>query len=200
MEQALVILLHGVGSNGANIAPLGEALAGQLPGLRCVAPNAPHAFPMPGGFQWFSLDGITPANRLERVTGARTAFDALLSKIIAEEGFADDLDRVVLVGFSQGSIMALDAVARGRWPVGAVVAFSGRLATPISPKAAIDTPVLLIHGADDAVIPASESESAMGRLDEAGFDTAIRILPGLDHGISVEGVAIITAFLEEILD
>lgn len=200
MEHALVILLHGVGSNGANIAPLGDALAAQLPGVRSVAPDAPHPFPMPGGFQWFSLDGITPANRPERIAGARAAFDALLGKIIAAEGFADDLERVVLVGFSQGSIMALDAVARGRWPVAAVVAYSGRLATPVGTKAAVDTPVLLIHGADDAVIPASESEAAMAALDEAGFDTAIRILPGLDHGISMEGVAIATAFLEEILE
>jgi len=200
MEQALVILLHGVGSNGANIAPLGDAFAAQLPGLRSVAPNAPHPFPMPGGFQWFSLDGITPANRPERIAGARAAFDTLVSKIIKAEGFDDALDRVVLVGFSQGSIMALDAIARGRWPVGAVIAYSGRLATPIGAKAAIDTPVLLIHGAEDAVIPASESENAMDALNEAGFDTAIRILPRLDHGISPEGVAIATAFLEEILE
>ena len=48
-----------------------------------------------------------------RVAAARAPFDALLAGIVAEHGLTDALDRVALVGFSQGSIMALDAVATG---------------------------------------------------------------------------------------
>ncbi|MDT8870818.1 hypothetical protein RAA17_05855 [Komagataeibacter rhaeticus] len=59
-------------------------------------------------------------------------FDDTLQSCISEAGFENRLDRVVLVGFSQGSIMALDAAISGRWPVAGVAAFSGRLASPPS--------------------------------------------------------------------
>jgi phospholipase/carboxylesterase len=71
-----------------------------------------------------------------------------------------DLHKVALVGFSQGAIVALDAAVSGRWPVAAVIAFSGRLAALSPWSAALATPVLLIHGDHDQVIPYTESVQA----------------------------------------
>ena len=103
---------------------------------------------------------MTEANRLPRVGAARAEFDRVVQAQLDASGFADKLDRVAFVGFSQGSIMALDALVSGRWPVAALVAFFGRLASPepLAPKPGART--LLIHGEADPVIPAEEAPRA----------------------------------------
>ena len=195
MADSLVILLHGVNADGADLAPLGAQWRRALPNTAFAAPDAP--FSSGYGFQWFSLDGITAANRFARVVAARAPFDAVLRNIIAAHGLSDHLERVALVGFSQGSMMALDALASGRWAFGASVAFSGRLASPPPLAPALATPVLLIHGDDDSVIASSESEEAAAVLQKLGVATQLHILRGVDHTISSDGALLAQAFLAE---
>jgi phospholipase/carboxylesterase len=200
MNDALVILLHGVGSRGADIAVLERAWAPILPGAAFAAPDAPFAFDQAAqGQQWFSVAGVTEADRPARVVAARPAFDATLERIVTERGFADRLDSVALVGFSQGSIMALDAVASGRWKVGAVVAFAGRLAKPEPFAAAVATPVLLVHGTADPVMPVALAEDAEARLVGAGMTVHRRMIPGLGHQLDARGAQIAGQFLAETL-
>ncbi|RVT90028.1 phospholipase [Rhodovarius crocodyli] len=192
MKRPLVILLHGVGSDGADIGRLAGFWGQSLPGAIFEAPDGPE--PMGAGRQWFSVAGVTAQNRPARVAAARPGFDAVLNDILARH-HVDDLRGVALVGFSQGAIMALDGLADGRWPVGAVVAFSGRLATPPPLAPATGTPVLLLHGALDPVMPPAESEQAAETLRGLGVRVQCRIIPGLDHAISAEGAAMAGHFL-----
>lgn len=185
--DVLVIMLHGVGSSGSDLAPLADAWSTALPGGVFASPNAPAASSFGSGYQWFSVAGVTEENRTGRIQDARPSFDAVISTIIEENGFSDRLNRVAFVGFSQGTIMALDAVASGRWPVGAVVGFSGRLASPLPLQPSLQTPVLLIHGNADQVIPATESTRAAAALEALGVVVETLILPGLPHTISNEG-------------
>lgn len=193
MSDRLVILLHGVGSNGADMAGLAPALSASLPDTRFVAPDAPDRFN--GGFAWFSIIGVTEENRPARVEAARPAFDAVIDEIITREGFADRLDRVAFVGFSQGSIMALDALASGRWAVGAIVAFSGRLASPQPLTPAIGTPLLLVHGDADRVMPVAEIGKAETTLGALGVQVRASTLAGVGHTISAQGAMEAAAFL-----
>lgn len=198
MSSSLVIFLHGVGSRGSDLAPLASVFAPHLPETAFVAPDAPFAFDGGGaGRQWFSIRGVTDANRQQRIIDARDEFDATLAGVIHEHGLSGQLDRVALVGFSQGSIMALDAFVSGRWPVGAIVAFSGRLASPepLAPSRA--TRILLVHGEADTVIPARESVAAEQRLKAAGANVAVHLLPGVVHTISSGGADAAAAFLSE---
>lgn len=74
MSEGLVVFLHGVGSSGAMFAALAEQWAEQKPGLTLVAPDAPFAFDRGGpGRQWFSVSGVTPANRAGRIVQARAS-------------------------------------------------------------------------------------------------------------------------------
>jgi phospholipase/carboxylesterase len=191
----LVIMLHGVGSSGADLAPLSNAWTQALPGAVFVSPNAPAPSSFGSGYQWFSVAGVTEENRSGRIQEARASFDTVISTIVEENGFSDRLDRVALVGFSQGTIMALDAVASGRWPVGAVVGFSGRLASPLPLEPATATPILLIHGSADPVIPSAESTKAAAALQALGMTVDTVIVPGLPHTISAEGAAQAGRFL-----
>ena len=199
MAKALVIFLHGVGSNGDDLAPLGHHWATLLPDVIFAAPNAPERFAAGFGWQWFSLTDVTPENRPGRVRAARAAIDATLNAIVAQHGFADRWQDVVLVGFSQGSIMALDALASGRYPLAGVVAFSGRLAVEgqLTPQAHV--PALLIHGQADEVIPWQESESAATRLRAAGVPVDARFEPATGHTISGPGAMHAAAFIGQCL-
>lgn len=191
----LVVFLHGVGARGDDLAELGEVWRADLPGVAFAAPDGPEPFDgAPFGRQWFSILGVTPQNRGARLATAASAFDAVVDLAIAR---ADTTaERTALVGFSQGSIMALDAIGRGRRFAG-VVAYSGRLGRPpvgVPSK----TPVLLIHGRDDAVIPFGESEIAARVLAAAGVEVGLELRPGLDHGIDDAGVRLGGAFLRRI--
>jgi phospholipase/carboxylesterase len=193
----LVVLLHGVGATGADLAPLAKPLAAFLPSTAFVSPDAPALFD--GGRhsrQWFSVAAVNADNRQRRIEQARDGFDRVVKAAIAEQGFAGRLDRVALFGFSQGAIMALDAIASGRWSVAAVVASSGRLpGAPQRPPGAAATPVLLLHGEADTAVPVEESRSAATRLRAAGFAVETRFFAQLGHAISGEGVEAAGAFL-----
>ncbi len=192
--DSLVILLHGVGSNGQDLAPLAGIWRDALPNAAFAAPDAPDPFDQGSfdqgpGYQWFSIAGVTEATRPQRVAAARAAFDRTLQAVLDQHGFADRLDRVAFVGFSQGSIMALDAVASGRWTPGAVVAFSGRLSSPPPLAPARPLPLLLIHGAADPVIPAAETVQAAATLAGLGYQVESHVLRGVVHTISNQGAA-----------
>ncbi|MGK3130277.1 alpha/beta hydrolase [Pantoea sp. C8B4] len=199
MAKALVIFLHGVGSNGDDLAGLGQHWASLLPDVAFASPNAPYPFEHAMGYQWFSLTGITPENRPARVRQARAAFDETLQQLMAQHGMAGAWDKVILVGFSQGSIMALDALASGRYPLAGVVAFSGRLSFEGALTPNPQTPALLIHGKVDDVIPFSESESAVARLQAAGVTVEARYEAATGHTISSQGAMQAAAFIAQCL-
>ena len=169
-SNSLVIFLHGVGANGADLAPLADTLLPFLPSSVFASPDGPEQFDGGGsGRQWFSVAGVTQANRSERVRHARAAFDRVVSSEIEKHGFAGRFDRIAFFGFSQGAIMALDAVATGRWPVRAVVAASGRLATAPEAKTEHLTKILLMHGENDPVIAAQEISGCGGTAASRWF-------------------------------
>lgn len=200
MKDSLVVFLHGVGSRGDDLAPLGEMWQGFLPRTAFESPDGTEPFSGGGhGRQWFSVAQVTEANRPARVQAARPAFDAMVSGLMAKHGLADRPDRVAFVGFSQGAIMALDAVASGRWPIAGVVAFSGRLPAGLSETPALDTNVLMIHGSADPVMPVGESLRAEALFTKAGISAQARVIPGLGHTISQEGAGWAADFLAEVL-
>ena len=189
----LVILLHGVRAAGVDMNWLADALSQHVDGALFAQPDAPFPDDLAGvGRQWFSTKDITDDDRPARVEAARGAFDAVLAAILDRYRRAD-LRGVALVGFSQGAIMALDAVVSGRWPVAACVAFSGRL-TVAAPRS-VKVPLLLAHGLDDGVVPATETKTAARLLRGSGADVRQVLLPGLGHAISAEGAARAGRFL-----
>ena len=195
-RESLVVLLHGVGGSGADLAALGGALRPFLPNAAFVSPDAPNPFDAdPSRRQWFSIVAVDDRNRAERVAAARAGFDRVVAHEIDQVGLGGRLERVAFFGFSQGAIMALDALAGGRWPVAAVVAASGRLVLPPGPKAAKATPVLLLHGDRDDVVPAAETRQAERLLRGAGFAVEAHVYPSLGHSVSYEGLQAAGKFL-----
>ncbi len=196
-DDSLVVFLHGVGARGGDLAPLAAPMRSLLPRTRFAAPDAPEPFDRGPGWQWFSVTGVSEADRPRRIAAARAQFDRIVTAQLEQFGFLGQPDRVALVGFSQGAIMALDAIASGRLRFAAVVAFSGRLASPEPLAPAPGARALLLHGEADPVIPAAETRRAAARLRELGVAADARVFAGLGHAISPEEVAIAAAFLAE---
>lgn len=190
----LVIMLHGIGASGAQLMPLATSWRSGLPNTRFAAPDAPmHHW---RGHQWFLTEGnpLDPA----KVIAARKAFDDLVNDVVRRERFADAHDRIAFVGVSQGAIVALDAVASGRWKVGALVSFAGLLPPqPISPAG--KTKILLVHGQADMTIPATASTLAAAQLGAAGFHVEVDLEPGVGHTISSTGAHRALSFLQKSL-
>lgn len=196
MAKKMVVFLHGFGSNGADLRPLGRIWRATLPDTEFVSPDAPHLADHGMGFQWFSLQGISDESRPLRVAQAREAFDHCLQQLFTLHGFNPNQDKLVLMGFSQGAIMALDALVRGTLPLAGVIACSGRFASP-APWLVRETPILLSHGKQDPVIPWQSSASAYDYLQKEGFNVRIRYDDNLDHGLSQATIMAAQEFIRD---
>ncbi len=194
--RQLVVLLHGVGADGNDLVGLAPHLARALPEAEFLAPDAPFPCDMaPFGRQWFSLQDRSEAAVSEGVRRAAPLLDAFLDEALAARGLADD--DLALLGFSQGTMMALHVALRRPRACAGVVGYSGRLAGADALAAEIRArpPVLLVHGAADEVVPASSLEGAAAALRAAGVSVRTALRPGLGHAIDAEGLASGIAFL-----
>jgi len=177
--------------------PIATSWRATLANARIVAPDAPFPYIHGTGHQWFGIDGREIATRPHQ--GGETVLDRLVRDIIDREGFTIRTRRVAFVGVSQGAIVALDAVASGRWEVGAVVSLAGLLPPGPVARSSSSTPVLMLHGRADQTVPHAATLDAASRLTSAGFQVETHILPGLGHTVSVEELELAQEFLMKTL-
>lgn len=196
--KSLVLLLHGVGANGEDLLPLATHWAGLLPDALFISPNAlqPYDGGFPGAYQWFSLDDITPENREQRVREAAPLLNEFIDSQLATYGLDDS--RLILVGFSQGTIMSLFVALRRMQPCAGLLGYSGRLAgaAALSQELVSRPRTLLIHGTADSVIPLSELHLADRALGAAGVPVRAVPMLGVGHTISYEGEMLGGQFLQ----
>jgi phospholipase/carboxylesterase len=174
----LVLLFHGVGSSARDLAPLGEALAPHLPDAAVVSVQAPEGSGR--GWQWFSVQGVTEADRPARVAAVMPAF----VQAVAQWQVACDVKPAgtTLIGFSQGAIMVLESTQRDHPPAARVIALSGRFARP--PRIAhASVRMNLMHGDADAVMPVRGAVDALAQLQGLGAIATLDRFGGLGHGI-----------------
>lgn len=197
--DSLVILLHGYGADGDDLIGLAEPLAPHLPNARFLAPNAPEpCLNNPAGFQWFPIPWLDGSSEAQSAVAAGRAFAMLDGWLdaVAKRGIGPE--RTVLVGFSQGTMMALQVAPRRPTPVAGVVGFSGRLLRPERLAAEIKSrpPVLLVHGEDDPLVPFAHLAEAAQALRAAGVETETHASRGVGHGIGPDGLAQALAFVK----
>jgi phospholipase/carboxylesterase len=181
--QQLFLLFHGVGAAPDDLVPLGLILAKQFPRSAIVSVQAPHDCPYSSGFQWFSIDDITEAQRGPRTREALPAFIEAVQHW--QQTFGLGAEATALVGFSQGAIMALSSTQSEPHLASRIVALSGRFAElpTIAPE---HCTIHMIHGKIDAVIPYSHTVHAAERLVELGADVTADVIPFVGHEIPQE--------------
>lgn len=196
--RQLVILLHGVGSDGSDMIGLAPLFAQALPHAAFVAPNAPYPFEMaPMGFQWFNIQSQDSEERLAQLRATARLVDAFIDNELARRALSDaDL---VIGGFSQGTMVSLFVALRRDNPCAGILGFSGRLEAPqlLADEIRCRPPVLLIHGEEDDRLPVALLEEAEGVLSANGVPVRTHRCPGLGHGIDQDGIMLGTAFLRQ---
>lgn len=189
----LVLSFHGVGSSAANLVPLGEAIAQARPDAMVVSVDAPHPSTLGNGREWFSVLGVTEQNRPARIAEAMPLFLQCIARWQQSSGIAPA--DTVLVGFSQGAILALESTqVQGPAVAGRVIALAGRFAEPVR-RAPAALQFHLIHGDADNVVPARSSVEAARALQAQGAHATLDLLPGLGHGIDGRALRLVLGYL-----
>jgi phospholipase/carboxylesterase len=194
--QQLVILLHGYGADGNDLLGLAPHWARLLPNAEFLAPHAPFPCEMsPYGRQWFGFEGRNPGMILGEAQTAAAILNGFIDAALAERRLSEE--RLALVGFSQGTMMALHVAPRRMRSVAAVVGYSGAL---IAPDLLVDEirsrpKVLLIHGTADPVVPYQSLAAAQAALTAAKISVRVETRPGIAHAIDEEGLRMGGQFL-----
>lgn len=193
----LVVLLHGYGSNGRDLISLAPYWQPAVPEALFVSPDAPFPCEMGGGgFQWFSLADRAPEKMLAGVQTATKILDEYIEELLKEYDLTDE--NLILVGFSQGTMMGLYAGPRRKQKILGILGYSGALIGEEDLDAQNKPPIHLIHGESDEVVPVSAYHHAHDTLLKNGFSVTGHTTPGLGHSIDGEGIESGSDFLSKI--
>ena len=192
-EMPLVIVMHGRGADANDLADIAPAL--DRGGYRFLFPNAPKPFEpyrgMTFGFTWF--DGWPPTH--DSIDGSRQ----LVMKFIGEATarYPTPRGKLILSGFSQGALMALDIGFRTEQPLAGIVAMSGALYEDELPNfdAHRRLPVLIVHGIDDEVIPVLAARRTRRVLEDHGLEPDYHEFP-MGHWVTDESLRVVGDFIE----
>ncbi len=204
--KSLLILLHGLGSNGQDLISLAPAWAQNLPDTLFISPDAPFACDMtppdyPNSFQWFSLQSRDPEAIQEGIEIAAPVLETFIAEQLKRTGIS--ADKLALVGFSQGTMMSLYIAPRLPHKIAGVLGYSGALFGEEeliqNPDEFHQPPIHLIHGEADDVVPVIAHAHATDSLQKAGFEITGHTTQGLSHGIDEHGIQSGGNFLQDIL-
>ena len=203
--KQLVVLLHGVGSNGQDLIGLAPHWAGDLPDAVFVSPDAPFVCDMvpegyPNSYQWFLLQDRDPHAMLQGVETVAPIVESFLDDVMKKYDVAPS--SVALVGFSQGTMTSLYVAPRLPYKIAGVLGYSGALigaeGFKEDPEEYHRMPIRLIHGEADDVVPIEAYELAKAQLLDTGFEVSGHSTPDLTHGIDEAGIESARAFFKEI--
>lgn len=198
-DNSLVVFLHGYGADGNDLLGLAEPLAAHLPDTVFAAPDAPErCIGNPMGFQWFPIpwiDGSSEADAEAGLQRAQEDLNAYLDLLMEQTGVSEA--ETILLGFSQGAMMALQIAPRRVDAFAGIIGISGRLLNPelLADEVVSRMPILLVHGDQDDVVPPISMPQAGDALQEAGFEVYGHVMEGTGHGIAPDGLGVALSFI-----
>jgi phospholipase/carboxylesterase len=192
--RQLVVFLHGYGADGNDLIELGRAWQPLLPDAAFVSPHAPRPCGQaPTGREWFPLTFRDPHERWKGVNAAAPILDRFLDAELTRLGLPQGA--LALVGFSQGTMMALHVGLRRAAAPAAIVGYSGLLVLPheaepqaIAGDVRARPPILLVHGDRDDLIPAEALFQSAQALAAIEVPAEWHLSAGIGHGIDGEGL------------
>ncbi len=195
MNKILLIFLHGYGANGADLKSLGPFFKDLATEIIIESPNALDPMPdYPGGYQWFPIGDMSEDHLKESCHRVYPDVVKMVQKLQTKHGV--DHKETFLIGFSQGTMMALYSTLAEHNLCRGVVGFSGGLfMDPVNIKADKSMKITLIHGEDDDVVPATASIKSYDFLKKQGFSVDLNLLDNLAHGIDMRGIKIAQRFI-----
>jgi phospholipase/carboxylesterase len=205
--SASVILMHGLGADGHDFAPVVPELdLPTSPAVRFVFPHAPmQRVTINGGavmrawYDVYDLDGV----RAPDDAGVRVSQGRLESLIAREKARGVAPERIVLAGFSQGGAIALQTGLRYPERLAGILALSTYLplAATLAAEASSanrDVPIFMVHGVYDDLIPLSRAARARDLLVELGYRVEWHEYP-MPHSVSAEEIRDVAKWLRRVV-
>lgn len=195
----LVMFLHGLGADGHDLIGLAESFSDILPNAHFISPHAPFYCDFnPMGRQWFSLQSRETAHMQTGIEAVRPLLDRFIDDALAMHGLG--LDKLIVIGFSQGTMIALHTLLRRSSACAAIIGFSGAVvgSASFAKEITATPPVCLIHGEEDMVVPFAALPDAEAALLAAGIEVEAHALRGLGHGIDQRGIEAAHRFIHKI--
>lgn len=179
--RQIVLLLHGFGSSGSDLIGFVPHWQHALPDALFLAPHAPQRCVFGGGYQWWPLNGFTPQALSAGAASAAGAIDALIDRKLNQYGLTEA--QIAIVGFSQGTMMALHVGLRRERRLAGIVGYSGMLTggRDLAHQIVSRPPVLLVHGSADRVVPVKALHDAEATLRKVGVEVKTHVSPGVGH-------------------
>jgi phospholipase/carboxylesterase len=204
---AAIIWMHGLGADGNDFVPLVKEL--DLAGLGGIRFVFPHANTMPvtinGGYvmrAWYDIVG-TDLVRREDEAGLRASQLQVEALIAREKARGIPANRIILAGFSQGCAMTLQTGLRHPETLAGLMCLSGYV--PLSAKvptersaASLATPIFMVHGLHDGVIPVARAEQSRDLLKSMGYRIEWHEYV-MQHSLCQEEIDHIGAWLKKVL-
>ncbi len=201
----MVIFLHGYGSNKDDLIGIGAEWAPEMPDTVFLSPNAPapcDQMPM-NAYQWFAIRANVDRATFEREQEAQSVAPLLGEYIDAQlEKWDVDESNLVIVGFSQGTMMAMYTMPRRKKPCAAIVGYSGMLidAAGLKDDNVVKMPVLAIHGDSDDIVHPSNLQEVEEGFTNAGFNIETILRPQVAHGIDMFSIKRGLSFIKDTLE
>ena len=201
----LVILLHGYGANGENLIELANEFQPIIQDAYFIAPNAiePWEGGFPNSYQWFSLYAGVERKALDILAPKIKNANQILLKFIENQlqRFNLSYENLILVGFSQGSMMAIYQGLIMPKKIAGIISFSGKVVEPVSvgDKIISKPNICLIHGTHDAVLPFANFDEAQKILKQHQVPFEAHAIANLDHTIDIRAVRIAQNFIKKIV-
>lgn len=200
----VIVTLHGLGTNSDDLVPFCEQLG--LEGCRFVLPDAPLHLPgyPEGAYAWYDFQ----AHDREQIVESRDYLFKVLDRFSNDPnlrpapGTEKKPNPVILMGFSQGGVMSMEAGLNYKGKVAGIVSMSGYMpdpwATLTRAEAPLETPILLVHGVKDDVVPVDGSRRALEALKQTGYEPTLKEFP-MAHTITAESMKEVAGFIQRIL-
>lgn len=202
----LVIFLHGYGSNGENLIQLANEFQPILQDSYFIAPNSiePWEGGFPNSYQWFSLYAGFERKALDVLAPKIKIANQILLKFIEEQlqKFNLSYENLILIGFSQGSMMSIYQGLIMSKKIAGIISFSGKVVEPtiIGDKIISKPNICLIHGTQDSVLPFTNFHEAQQILKKYEVPFEAHAIDHLDHTIDIRAVRIAQNFVKKIVE
>ncbi len=192
-DAPVVFILHGLGANADDLFPLIAAM--NLPPCRYVLPDGPmtvgdHAY------AWYDLR----TQSREDMVRSRDYLFGLMDRFSTEGEKPGHVRPIILMGFSQGGVMSLEAGLNYKGKVEAIVCMSGYIWYPSQTLghalAPLDTPILMVHGTNDPIVTEAWTQTTLKALKKAGYKPVFKEFP-MAHQISKDSIAEVSRFLKK---